>query len=54
MLAHPEMQIAPTRGVGFQIPCALKSEARLGGWREVGRTADEPWVMRRDGVEHLA
>src|SRR5450755_3307830 len=54
MLANPEMQVAPAGSISFQIAGPLEGETCLGGWREVGCAADEPGVMRGDGIEHLA
>ena len=32
----------------------VERQMRLGGGREIGRAADQPRMMRGDGVEHLA
>ena len=54
VLADAEMHVAAARGVGFEIAGALECEPGLGGRREIGRAADQPRVMRGNGVEHLA
>ena len=54
MLADAEMQVAAARRVGFEIAGAFEGETRLGRRREVGRAADQPGIMRRNGVQHLA
>ncbi len=54
MLADAEVHVAAARRVGFEIAGAFKQEPGLGRRREVGGAADQPRVMRRDGVEHLA
>ena len=54
VLANAEMQIAAARRVGFEIAGAFEREAGLGRGREIGGAADQPGIMRRDGVEHLA
>ena len=54
MLADAEMQLRPPGRVGFEIAGALERQAGLGRRREIGRAADQPRVMRGNGVEHLA
>ena len=54
MLADAEVHVAAAGRAGFQIAGAFECEMRLGGRREIGRAADQPRMMRGNGVEHLA
>src|SRR5271154_7281619 len=54
VLADAEVQIAAARRVSFLIAGTLECKPRLGGRGEIGRAADQPWVMRSNGVEYLA
>ncbi len=53
VFAHAEMHVARPRAIGFDITGALEGQPSLGRWREIRRTADEPGITRRDGVQHL-
>ncbi len=54
VLADAEVKIAAAILVGFEISGSLEGEAGFGRRREVGGTSDQPGIMRRDGIQHLA
>src|SRR5262249_44965470 len=54
MLADAEMQIAASRTLRFEIASALEREVRFRRWCKISRTADQPGILRGDGIEHLA
>ena len=53
VFANAEVQIATAVFLGLEIPGSLKCKPRFGRGRQVGRTADQPGIMRCDGVEDL-
>jgi hypothetical protein len=54
MLADTEMHVAAARRISFKITGALECEPGFGGWGKICSAADQPGIMRRDGVYHLA
>src|SRR5262245_11434238 len=48
------MQIAAAGRTCFKLAGCLECEARLGGWGEIGRTAEQPGKPGSDGIEHFA
>ena len=50
----PKCRLRPPERAGFEIAGAFECQTCLGRGREIGRAADQPGMMRRDGVEHLA
>ena len=54
MLPDAEVHVAAARRPGFKIARAFECEMSLGRWCEIRRAADQPRVMRGNGVEHLA
>src|SRR5208282_3881527 len=54
MFSDTEVKVAAAVFVGFEIPSSLEGKAGLSRWSEVGRAADEPGIMRRDGVQNFA
>src|SRR6185312_1495387 len=54
MLPDAEVHVAAAGRAGFEIAGTFECEMSLGRRREIGRAADQPRIVRGNGVEHLA
>ena len=54
MLTDAEVEVPAAVRSGCEIPRPVERDPRLGRWRQIRRTADQPRHMFRDGIQHLA
>ena len=52
VFADAEMEISPAGGAGLEIPGPLKRQSGFVGRAEIGRSAQEPGDVLREGVEY--
>src|ERR1700730_4426528 len=54
MLANPKMNISPSERIATDLAGAFKGESRFGRRRKIGRTANQPWMVLGNRVQHFA
>src|SRR5438067_11165092 len=54
MLADAEMQVPAAVTAGLEIAGSLERQERLVGRAEIRRSAEQPWDVLREHVEHFA
>src|SRR5262245_36760746 len=54
MLADAEMQVPAAVTAGLEVAGSLEREERLIGRAEIRRSAEQPWDVLREHVEHFA